>query len=75
MTVSTKTKLLDKLAEMCELFKECITDETLKAEMASEIFNEKEYGTDENVILSYTGSNHYIIQSDKQQMEIYVIME
>lgn len=35
MTVSTKTKLLDKLYEICELFKECITDETLKAEILS----------------------------------------
>lgn len=37
MTVSTKTKLLDKLTEMSELFKECITDETLNAEILSKM--------------------------------------
>ena len=52
-----------------DVIKLIVTDEN------NAVINEKEYGTDENVILSYTGSNHYIIQSDKQQMEIYVIME
>lgn len=33
MTASTKTKLLDKLAELNKLFNECITNEVLKNEI------------------------------------------
>ena len=37
MTVSTKTKLLEKLADLNILFNECITNETLKSEILSKL--------------------------------------
>ena len=37
MTVSTKTKILDELAELYKLCDECITNETLKTEILSKM--------------------------------------
>ena len=35
----------------------------------------KEYQTDEKVTLTYNSDRHYIVQADRQQLEIYIIME
>lgn len=39
------------------------------------LINEKEYSIDENIMLLYNDKEHYIIQSGRQELELYVIME
>ena len=39
------------------------------------LINEKEYSIDENIMLIYNDKEHYVIQSGRQELELYVIME